>query len=153
MEDAQPVTPHTRTDRSLCGLGIRKVERWLDRGAGTCLLRVASIQQIVSNCLEYRDGQDYLLGDYIVMPNHVHVLVQVVAPSTLRGIMATWHGVMTHGINKAVGRSGTLWQNEPFDHIVRDDASLLRIRQYIKGNGRRLPPGSWRYGKGSLFDE
>ena len=146
--------PHTPEQvEALANLGYRRIERSLDRSDGACLLRDPSAQQIVANCLEYRDGQDYFLGDYIVMPNHVHLLLQVAAPHDLKDIEKTWYGVTTHRINKALHRQGTLWQSEPFDHIVRDEQSLRRIRRYIQDNGRHLPPTSWHYGAGTLFAE
>ena len=144
--------PHTPQQvEAFANLGYRRIERWLDRCDGTCLLRDSSARQIVGDCLEYRDGQDYSLGDYIIMPNHVHLLVQVAVPHALKDITKTWYGVTTHRINKALDRQGTLWQSEPFDHIVRDENSLSRIRLYIQTNGHRLPPNSWHYSTGTLF--
>jgi putative transposase len=45
-------------------------------------------------------------------------------------------------INRLLGRRGTLWQKESFDHIVRSAESMERIRQYIRDNDRRsgVPP-------------
>ncbi len=146
--------PHTPQQvEAFAELGYRRIERWLDRCDGTCPLREPAVQQVVAACLEYRDRQDYWLGDYAIMPNHVHALVQIAPPHALKEIARTWCGVTTHRINRLLGRRGTLWQGEPFDHIVRNEESLARIRGYIRENGRRLPVHSWRYSTGSLFSE
>ncbi|MAU00364.1 MAG: hypothetical protein CL608_24750 [Anaerolineaceae bacterium] len=36
--------------------------------------------------------------------------------------------------NKVLGRQGQFWQHESYDHIVRDEAELQRIRQYVLNN-------------------
>ncbi len=52
-------------------------------------------------------------------------------------------------INKRLQRSGTLWQAESFDHIVRNDAQLDHFREYIKDNPNKahLPPKEFLYHK------
>jgi type I restriction enzyme R subunit len=144
--------PHTpQQSAAFADLGYRRVERWLDRCSGDGLLKDDTARKLVSDCLKHRDEQDYWLGDYVIMPNHVHVLLQVTPDQELKTIMETWYGVTTHRINKALKRSGTLWQPDPFDHIIRDDEELTRTRAYIRNNGRHLKPGTWAYGSGSLF--
>lgn len=47
----------------------------LDRGHGECLLRDSANRVIVETALRFFDGKRYALGDFVIMPNHVHVLV------------------------------------------------------------------------------
>ena len=49
----------------------RKIERYLDQGAGECHLRRPDIADMVSDALRFFHGQHYLLDDWVVMPNHV----------------------------------------------------------------------------------
>src|SRR5262245_28869952 len=49
----------------------RKIERYLDRGAGACHLRRQDIAELVANALQYFHGTRYLLHEWVVMPNHV----------------------------------------------------------------------------------
>jgi type I restriction enzyme R subunit len=51
--------------------------RWhdaLDAGHGACVLRQPDLATIVGNSLRHFDGERYLMLDFVVMPNHVHLL-------------------------------------------------------------------------------
>ena len=133
-------------------LTIRKAERFLDRGFGKCVLRYPLCQDSVESVLRNRDGIDYALGDFVVMPNHVHVLFRPVGRRELGTLVGPWRSISAKGINRLLTRQGDLWQPEPFDHIVRTPESLTRFRQYIRNNPRSLPPDFAHYGHGSLFD-
>lgn len=133
-------------------LTIRKAERFLDRGFGQCVLREACCQDSVESVLRNRDGTDYALGDFVIMPNHVHVLFRPVGRCKLGTLVGPWRSISAKEINRHLARQGTLWQPEPFDHIVRSAETLARFRRYIESNPRGLPPDSARYGCGSLFE-
>lgn len=144
--------PHTPAQREqVAELGYRRIERWLDRRSGRGVLADARCQQVIVACITKYDGERLWLGDYIIMPNHVHVILQLRDGTGLKELLKSWYGTTTHGINKALGRAGTLWQADPFDHIVRDEAALARIRRYIQGNGQGLAVGQYLYGCGRLF--
>ena len=144
-----PYTPHQ--EDQYAALGYRRVERWLDRHTGSCLLADERCHTVIADCLTRCDGERLWLGDYIVMPNHVHALLRVATGEKLEVILDAWYGTTTHQINRLLERRGRLWESEPFDHIVRDEVSLQRIRRYIKENGRNLPADRYHYGCGQLF--
>jgi REP element-mobilizing transposase RayT len=105
-------------------------------------LRNEKARAIVENALRHFDGERYHLDEFIVMPNHVHVLVIPLPPHELSDILHRWKSFTAKEINRLLGRSGPLWQKESFDHIVRSPESLQRFRQYIRDNPRRsgVPP-------------
>jgi predicted solute-binding protein/REP element-mobilizing transposase RayT len=109
-------------------------EDWLDLGHGSCLLRDSRAAIIVANALRFFDGQRYHLDVFVVMPNHVHVLVQPLAGFHLSEIVHSWKSYTARQINKVLGHSGTVWMQESFDRIVRDWDALLRCRAYIARN-------------------
>ena len=109
-------------------------EDWLDQGHGSCVLRKAGTSEIVANALRHFAGTRYYLDAFAVMPNHVHALVQPLPNNALKDIVRSWKSFTARQINKTLGRSGTLWMQESFDHIVRDWDSLVRCRQYIARN-------------------
>ncbi|MFI5058702.1 MAG: transposase [Candidatus Acidiferrales bacterium] len=75
----------------------------------------------------------YELYAYVVMPNHVHVLLQPHLP--LAKITSVMKGVAARDANATLGRSGKpFWQDESFDHWVRNSAEFERIRHYIEWN-------------------
>ena len=66
------------------------------------------------------------------MPNRVHLLVT--PQVTARQWLGPLKGFTGHVANRLVGRSGAFWQDESYDHLVRDSQSFERIRHYIEGN-------------------
>jgi len=118
-------------------------ERWLDECHGECVLRRSDLRKIVEDSLRHFDGEQYSLGEFVVMPNHVHALVTPLAGHDLSQVVGGWKSFTAHAINKALGRTGEFWQKESFDHIVRDAASGERFAQYIRENpGRRGVPAA-----------
>jgi replication-associated recombination protein RarA len=113
-------------------------EAWLDEGHGECLLGRPELRQIVEDVLRHDDGTKYRLEDFIVMPNHVHALVSPLGRHALSEITQAWKSTTAHRINKLLGCSGTFWQKEIFDHIVRSAEHAQRIREYIQENPRGL---------------
>lgn len=93
------------------------------------------------------------------MPDHVHLLAQPL-PSPQGGafnLAEIIHSVKrfsTHQINKYRGGHGSLWQDERYDRIVRDDAEFLEKWNYIRSNpvkaGLAEHPGDypWLYERG-----
>lgn len=116
----------------------------LDAGHGSCLLAKPDNAKIVGEAMEHFDGDRYLLGDYVVMPNHVHVLLVPLEGSGLTEILRSWKTFTAREINQREGRSGGLWQRESFDHIVRSKEQLRRIREYIARNPAGLEKGTYR---------
>jgi len=110
-------------------------EKWLDECQGDCLLARPELRKIVEDTLQHDDGVKYRLKDFVVAPNHVHVLV---TPSggenTLSDAVQEWKSVSSHRINKALGRKGEFWQKEYFDHIVRSPDQLTKFRSYIRSH-------------------
>ena len=111
-----------------------QIERWLDQCAGCCLLADTQCAQIVIDALMAFDQQRYDLDHWVVMPNHVHMLVKPYEGYALKAILQTWKSFTAHAINKHLGRHERLWQRESFDHIVRSAAHLERFRRYIRAN-------------------
>lgn len=114
----------------------RKIEKWLDTSGGSCRLADLVCQQIVANCLEYADGTDYRLDTYTVAANHAHALLVVKPDQALSEILKQWKGITARRINQHLGTSGKFWQKESYDHIVRNETALNRIRKYIQAHNK-----------------
>lgn len=111
-----------------------RMERWLDAGYGDCVLRDAKCRHELVERLWFKQGADYDLGDWVVMPNHVHVLIQLLKNVPLQDILKPIKGVSARNINRLLGRAGVLWMEEPFSHIVRSVEQLKKIQCYIRQN-------------------
>jgi REP element-mobilizing transposase RayT len=79
------------------------------------------------------------------MPNHVHALLRPLPGFALEDILHSVKSFSAQAINRVLGRTGTLWQEESYDHIVRDERSLRQIQAYIRDNPvkARLKEGTY----------
>jgi REP element-mobilizing transposase RayT len=113
----------------------RKVERYLDRGIGECHLRHPEIAQIIATALLQFHKQQYLLDDWVIMPNHVHIILWPMPNHTLSDILKGRKQYTATQSNRILGKTGqTFWQRESFDHWIRNDEEKSRIRRYIRMN-------------------
>ncbi len=129
----------------------RRVERYLDQGRGACHLGRPEIADLVAGALRHFDGERYRLQEWVVMPNHVHVLVWPLPGHLLGEITKAWKGYTARQANLLLGRSGKpFWQRESFDHWVRSEEEEGRIGGYIRRNpvgaGLCSQPEEWRWG-------
>lgn len=124
---------------------------WLDRGHGECLLRRTELRKLLLNRLFALDGAGCELDAWVVMPNHLHALVTPQGRS-LGEIVRFWKGGSAADINKHLSRKGSLWQAEPYDHIVRSEAQRDHYRRYIAGNPIKagLPESDYACGQGKV---
>jgi REP element-mobilizing transposase RayT len=120
--------------RDLAGRRAEFWQRQLDVGHGPCLLRRPHLRSFVTAVLRRLDGVRYDLEAFVVMPNHVHVLVGLGDAGSLRRECRAWKHLSATGINASLGRRGALWQTESWDHLVRSPESFDRIRRYIATN-------------------
>ena len=86
--DSLPGAPHSDAGKKT---HYRKtVESILDQGHGSCLLQIPSIAQTVIETWTYFDKKRYDLIAYVVMPNHVHVLIKTYEGFELGKIIWSW---------------------------------------------------------------
>ncbi|MEP6956632.1 MAG: class I tRNA ligase family protein, partial [Chthoniobacterales bacterium] len=111
-----------------------RIEEWLDAGHGSAVLADGETREIVANALRHFDGERYKLLAWAIMPNHVHVLVTPSGDHEIGEILHSWKRFTAREINEKRGTSGQLWQHDSYDHIVRDEAALWRIAEYIDRN-------------------
>ncbi|MCC7477115.1 transposase [bacterium] len=110
------------------------LEALLDRCHGACLLRRPEVAAVVQENLFHFDADRYRLLAWCVMPNHVHILIEVLNGYTLDKIMhGCKHNTATR-INRVLGRSGPFWLEDYFDRCVRDEEHLNRTIEYIERN-------------------
>ena len=93
---------------------------------------------ILDHCLrEHTERID--LHAVVIMPDHVHLLFQPLRDEQgwaypVVDILQCLKGATAHRINKLLGRSGPVWQEESFDHVLRNSESLTEKVEYIRQN-------------------
>lgn len=106
-----------------------------DARSGAFYLRQPAVAQMVVEAIHYnaRVLGHYQLHAFVVMPNHVHLLV---TPSVALPVLTkSLKGITAKRANALLGLTGRrLWQEESYDHLVRSEAEFERIRNYIEAN-------------------
>ncbi len=110
-----------------------KLEEYLDRSHGVCWLSRPEIAALAENALRHFDSQRCELLAWVVMPNHVHVLVRV-GDAPLAALLKGWKGRIAREANLLLGRQGTFWEREYWDTYMRDREQEVRARRYIQQN-------------------
>ena len=110
------------------------ISAYEDASHGACWLRDERIASLVENALLHFDNQRYRLIAWCVMPNHVHVLVEVSESWSLASVVQSWKSYTAHVANRILGRSGDFWLREYFDRFIRDERHLSRAVLYIERN-------------------
>lgn len=112
---------------------------------GPTWLRDPVIAGIVIQEMQRLHGTHYDIVAFCVMPNHVHLLVDCALyddekrdnkrhPSVLSHALKLLKGRSARYANQHLERSGSFWQDESYDHFVRDGGELERIVWYILNN-------------------
>jgi len=96
-------------------------------------------RDVVLENWKHWSGRRYDLWQAVVMPDHVHLLLSPLPKQngtywTLSEILHTAKSYTANEINKIMGRTGSLWQDERFDHIIRNPASFEEKWHYIRQN-------------------
>ena len=93
------------------------------------------------------DRRNYSLIAATVMPDHVHLLLRPDRGADLSQIMKGIKGVSARLLNTLRGQRGSLWQDESWDRIVRDQAELDEKLAYMLDNpvrkGLTQDPREW----------
>lgn len=116
------------------GKAFAAMDRALAKSEGPRWLG-ARVAQCVADTLQYgeRELRLYELLAWVIMPNHVHILVQPHAE--LARITRAVKNFSARKANEILGRAGQpFWQNESYDHWARNEAEVGRIVRYIEGN-------------------
>jgi REP element-mobilizing transposase RayT len=125
-----------------------KLEEYLDRGLGECFLREPRVAALVEKVIRFHHGQRFELLAWVVMPNHVHVLVQV-GQTPLTRIVQNWKSIAAVEANKLLGRTGRFWQPDYWDRYMRDAGRALKAVRYIENNPKKAnfcrTPEDWPF--------
>lgn len=116
----------------------QRLEAWLDAGTGECFLRDAKVRDSVKRRILFFDGSRYDVLSFVIMPNHVHLLIHPKDGFSLSEIMNGIKGVSARESNKNLERTGQpFWQDESYDHIVRSTEQFLHYICYIADNPQK----------------
>ena len=113
---------------------LRLIDKYEDSGIGQCFLRDPRVAQMVQDALLFFDGKRYSLLEWCIMPNHVHLLLQMANGCKLSQTMHSLKSYTAHEANSILGRQGTFWWREYFDRYIRDYQHYKMVVGYIANN-------------------
>ena len=157
----------------------KAIESLLDKGYGSCILKNPKIAQIVIDNWQYFDGERYDLIAYVVMPNHVHLLIKTYEGWPLSKVVHSWKSFTAHEIKKVLdkedrmggGKDNTgeppvlpgegfpvkVWQIEYWDRFIRNEKHFNSALSYIFENpckaGLCEKPEDWPWTSLNRVDE
>ncbi|MBI3209808.1 MAG: transposase [Candidatus Solibacter usitatus] len=110
------------------------LDRLLDRETcGPLHLKMPGIAQLVSQAIQQGEPEDYCLHAWVVMPNHVHLLIT--PRRDVSQLLQRLKGATARQANQQLHREGDpFWQRESYDRMVRDAEEFRRIENYIVRN-------------------
>lgn len=138
LVDSLPREILHRMEAELAGkpdlLKRQRLEAYMDAGYGACHLRNPQIATLVEDAFLYFDGLRYHLLAWVIMPNHVHVLIETLAGYPLGDIVHSWKSFTAKQANKVLGQTGRFWQPDYFDRYIRNEQHFFNIVNYIHHN-------------------
>jgi REP element-mobilizing transposase RayT len=140
----------TLPEARACAERRERIERFLDAGAGAMWLSRPEIANLVEGALLHFHGKRYQLDAWVVMPNHVHVLLTTVAGRSLSEVVHSWKSFTGNRANRMLGRVGPFWQPDYYDRFIRNESHFRQAIEYIKANpvnaGLCNVPENWPFG-------
>jgi REP element-mobilizing transposase RayT len=106
----------------------------MDKGYGACYLRDPRIAKLMQETLLYFDGERCRMLCWIIMPNHVHCIFEMLEGFPLAKVVKSWKSFTGNQANKLLVREGAFWQPDFFDRYIRDLAHLHSAMDYIHYN-------------------
>ncbi len=132
----------------------RRIERYLDQGFGTCALKHHRVATTVQTSLLHFDGERYRLSAWVVMLNHVHLLLTPCPSWSLSRIVKDMKSFTSREANKLLQRRGQFWMEDYFDRYVRNYQHFQNAIRYIENNPVKaklcLRPEDWPFGSAWL---
>ena len=115
---------------------LKKYDDILDKGKyGAKHLSNSAVADVCKNTLHYPDGKEYEIICYCIMPNHVHLVFElIVGNKGISKIMQSIKRISARKSNLLLNKSGIFWQDESYDRLVRDDKELYFIIRYVLMN-------------------
>jgi putative transposase len=108
-----------------------------------------SAEIVVRKILEYRDRKNYLLHEFVLMPDHLHLLLTPSETVSLEKAVQLIKGGSSHEIHIVRGNKMQIWQSGFHESRVRDLASYKTKADYIRFNpvAAKLvrQPQDWRF--------
>ncbi len=134
-----------KTKAEIADLYSNHIEKILDQGNGDAYMKNTQVAQIVADSLTHFDGIRYDLAAWCVMPNHVHLLIKPHDGFELPEILQSIKSFSAKEANKHLNHTGAFWQQDSYDHLIRDEDDFWNQYLYIKNNPKSAGLENWEW--------
>jgi REP element-mobilizing transposase RayT len=128
----------------------KRIEKYLDKGYGECHLMKREVATMVRDSLFFHNATKYLLKSWVIMPNHMHILLRQNAGVELEEITHSLKSYTALMANRILRRKGEFWQAETYDRFIRDEDHFNYVVGYIERNPVKARlckrPEDWEFG-------
>jgi len=134
----------------------RAIQKALDLGRGVVHLKDPRIAHLVSEAILKFDGERFELLAWVLMPNHVHILLRTCKGYALKDVIHSIKSFTASEANRLLERKGRFWSPDYFDRFIRDRTHYTRTIEYIENNpvaaGLCSRPEEWPWGSAGWQD-
>ena len=143
-----PVSNQDKLKRNIESKFFKKYEELLDQATtGPTWLRENGVAEIVKEALHFRDNEVYELYAYCIMSNHVHIVFRHLDNESLSGknnnhkellpvtqLLKNLKSFTGLEANRRLNRTGSFWQEESYDRLIRNEKELENVILYTINN-------------------
>jgi len=117
----------------------KRIDALMDAGLGSCILRKPQVAEMIEHSLLSFDSRRYRLLEWVVMPNHIHVLFQPMDDWTVAKIVSSWKKFTARMICHSARLGGEtavipVWHREYWDRYIRNQSPFDKAVDYIRSN-------------------
>lgn len=135
----QPVNPWKSSDliiqsRNLPHLQAPEATYFVTVRCGRPLTLPPQARELALNAIQHWDGTRINLDAAVIMPDHAHAIFRIIDGSSLSTIRHSIKSFSSKQINRLSRRTGRVWLDESFDHIIRHEIEWREKLEYIRQN-------------------
>ena len=112
---------------------------------GSCCLNQPEAANIVIDAWDFYDGNKYDLYAWVVMGNHVHVLIRQHEGYRLEDIIRSWKSFTSRQIAAKLHMPQPIWRDGYWNRMIRDAGHFQKVKEYIQNNPEKSGLTNWPY--------
>ncbi len=96
--------------------------------------RTETAELLLATLFRYRDAGEFSLHEFVVMPNHIHLMLSVDDGHAIARAVQMVRGGFSHEMGQTGLKLKAVWQPSDYEHRIRDAAEYAAMRNYIHQN-------------------
>lgn len=102
-------------------------------------------RDVVAAAIRFWQDRRCVLVAWVVMDDHVHVILTLLAGERLEALLHSWKSFTAHQLTRNGARVAPVWQDESFDRVLRDEEELEQKTRYVCSNPLKRWPEARDY--------